>query len=525
MSLLHHNLFRSADSLPENEAYRCFDNSISYKELDEKSNQLARVLTVHDCKPRDRVCIFLNKSIQSAIAVYGILKAGAVFVPIDPDAPEDRISAIIEDTESNLIVSDDSNRTDLESVVASSPRHITVLGCSEPECAPPDRYVSWNQVFDADCSRFECSDIESSDLAYIIFTSGSSGVPKGIMHTHASGQAYAEMTVKTYGITSVDRISNHAPLHFDISTLGYLSAPLVGATTVFIPEVYTRIPASMSALAEKEQLTIWYSVPFALIQMLNRGALEQRDLRSLRWVLYGGEPFSPRQIRRLMDYWPQARFSNVYGPAETNQCSYFHIPETLDGQEDDIPIGEFTSHASGIILNDSGVQAQSDEIGELLVHSQAMMKGYWRRPELNQACFCDHGEPGVTYYRTGDLARRSRGGLLYYHGRKDRLIKIRGNRIELDEVEAAFSAHSLIAESAAYVVDAGSESEHIEVCVLSITDGDIPPADLLDFAKNRLPRYAIPESLLLLDEFPRTTSGKVDRKALQKRRNEVGATH
>ena len=181
--------------------------------------------------------------------------------------------------------------------------------------------------------------ILESDLAYIMYTSGSTGAPKGIMHTHHSGLSYAKLSTQVYDVKPSDRIANHAPLHFDISTFGYFSGPLASATTVIIPDAYTKLPASLSTLMEQEKISIWYSVPLALVQLLHNGVLEARDLSSLRWVLYGGENFMPKYIRSLMALWSNATFSNVYGPAEVNQCTFYHLnmPPESDGP---IPIGK-----------------------------------------------------------------------------------------------------------------------------------------------------------------------------------------
>ena len=173
--------------------------------------------------------------------------------------------------------------------------------------------------------------INETDLAYIIFTSGSTGRPKGIMHSHFSALNYARLSANTYELEESDVLSNFSSLHFDMSTMDYLTVTYAGASAVIISEAYTKIPASLSRLMQDEAISIWYSVPFALIQLLQHGLLEQRDLSSLRWVLYGGEPFAPKHLKKLMDLWPHARFSNVYGPAEVNQCTYYHLPNSFSG--------------------------------------------------------------------------------------------------------------------------------------------------------------------------------------------------
>ena len=169
---------------------------------------------------------------------------------------------------------------------------------------------------------------------------GINGEPKGIMHTHASGLAYAKISSDVYGLTSADRLSNFPPIHFDQMTFDYFSGPLAGATTVIIPEEYMKFPASLSELVEDEKLTVWYSVPFALIQMLLHGALDEQDCSTLRWVIYGGEPFPPKHMHALQTLWPNATFSNSYGPAETNQVNAYHLPSIAADRVEPIPIGQ-----------------------------------------------------------------------------------------------------------------------------------------------------------------------------------------
>lgn len=521
--LLHHNLCAAADRVPGNIAFRFAQTEVRYQELDGISSQIARQLHQCNVKKGDRVGIFLDRSLETAFAVYGILKAGAVYVPIDPLSPLSRIMNIVESCEINCLISAPNKASFLDQSIKNLNQIRYVLGCSAPESeettAPGHcRFIPWSEIRDLSDSPCSASGVKSDDLAYIMFTSGSTGLPKGIMHTHGSGHAYARITVDTYSISTDDRVGNHAPLHFDISTLGYLAAPLAGATTIIIPEPHTRMPASMSKLAEDEKFTIWYSVPFALIQLLTRGVLEERDLSSLRWVLYGGDPFSPRQIRELMDRWPGARFANLYGPAEVNQCTLYLVPETLKGTDESIPIGEVWAETEALIVHPDNSPVEPCEIGELLIHTPTMMRGYWNQPDLNARCFYQDRSDGKVFFRTGDLASRNHDNLMYYHGRMDRLVKVRGNRIELDEVEAAILTHSEVEEAAAYILESGTEHERLELA-LSLEDRKSGDAEAFRrYIEERLPRYAVPDQIIFPEQFPRTTSGKIDRRMLTQMR-------
>ena len=196
------------------------------------------------------------------------------------------------------------------------------------------------------------------------------------------------------GFSPRDRLSNHAPLQFDLSTLDYFAAAVCGATTVIIPEAYTRVPASLSQLMETERLTTLYAVPLAMIQLTLHGALEKRDLSALRWVLFGGEPFPTKHLRHMMRLLPHARFSNVYGPTEVNGCTYHLVPPLPEGSDDPIPIGSVYPNVEALVVDADDAIILDDRPGELLIRSGTRMAGYWRRPEMTQRATYRRTAPG-----------------------------------------------------------------------------------------------------------------------------------
>jgi amino acid adenylation domain-containing protein len=329
------------------------------------------------------------------------------------------------------------------------------------------RAVPWDEVVAASATPPNAGTMEQ-DLCYILYTSGSTGVPKGVMHTHRSALSFAEIAVRAYGLDEHDRISNHAPLHFDLSTLDYFAGAVAGATTVVIPESHTKLPASLSALVEAERLTVLYAVPFALQQLLLHGALDKRSLPSLRWVLFGGEPFPPKHLRALMAALPQASFVNVYGPTEVNGVTHFPVPPIAEDDDSPIPIGMPYGNVEALIVDDEDRPVRPGEAGLLLVRTPTMMRGYWKRADLNERAFYRRPAFGIyedVFHRTGDLVRERPDGNLDFLGRKDRQIKARGYRIELDEVEAALLAHEAVEGAAAFPVPIGEGTHRIEAAV------------------------------------------------------------
>ena len=465
-------------------------------------------------KRGDRVGVYLNRSLETAIAIYGIMDAGAAYVPLDPGAPPQRTRYLIGRCGIKVVVTNAYQRRGWLKILQKETGLQQIIGVKEEWPVPT---VSWEEVYQMPTHNPSVKNLEQ-DLAYIMFTSGSTGLPKGIMHTHYSGLAYAKLSAGLYNLTPDDRIGNHAPLHFDISTLGYFSSPLAGATTIIVSDAHTKMPASLSQLMEKEQLTVWYSVPLALVQLLQKGILEKRDLTSLRWVLYGGEPFPVKHLRALMEQWPHTRFSNVYGPAEVNQCTYCHFtqPPKEDGAT---PLGQVWDNTEMLVVNEKGQEAQTGETGELLIRTATMMQGYWHDPALTErAFFKRESESGIeeVFYKTGDLVKMESDGLLYFIGRKDRQIKTRGYRVELDEVTTILLLHEAVEEAAAFPIYDDDGNLAIGAAVISKKDVVLESGLLLKHAAEHLPSYALPQKVILVEDFPRTSTGKVNYSALRR---------
>lgn len=515
--LLHQSVDNAAEHFAGRPAFRFLDTTLTYAQLAERTNQLAWVLVEQGVKRGDRVGILMHKSAESPVAVHGIMKSGAAYVPLDPGAPLSRLKNIIQHCGIRCLVTHGQKQQQVHTLLQESAGLQCVIGLEEVEEAGI-HCVGWQDVASAPGDAPPRTGLMEQDLAYIMYTSGSTGIPKGIMHTHASGLSYARTAAETYGITHEDKLGNHSPLHFDMSTLDYFSAPLRGACTVIIPEAYTKLPASLSTLIQKERLTIWYSVPFALIQLLLHGLLEERDMSSLRWILFGGEPFAAKHLHALRHLWPQARFSNVYGPAEVNQCTYYHIPQNAPDSDEPPPIGRVWQNAEGLIVDERDRQVARGEPGELLIRTPTMMRGYWNAAAINKHAFYDRpAEGGMSdrFYRTGDLVEERKDGLMVFLGRMDRQIKVRGYRVELDEIESVLTAHECVEEAAVYAVPGIADAKSIEAAVIAAG----APADfenqLRKHCAKHLPNYALPKTLRRMASFPRTTSGKIDRRSLR----------
>ncbi len=509
-ALLHDLLAEAVARRPDHPAVVCRDRSLSYGELDQRAGALACTLARAGVQPGDRVAILMNKSVDCVTAIYGILKTGAAYVPLDPTSPARRQAFVLGDCGVRFLIAEPRKRAAALAVVRAGAELSGVFGLdSEPGL--PESLGNWDGLESA--GRLDVHG-RADDLCYVLYTSGSTGTPKGIMHTHASAMAWAKTSTTAFGLQPDDRLSNYAPLHFDLSTLDLFGSALLGATMVMIPEEYLKLPASLAGLLASEKLSVFYTVPYALIQLELNGELQRHDWSSLKWVLFGGEPMSVKHLRGLMGRWPGARFANVYGPTETNGCTY-HVLAGPPAPDSALPIGRLNKGAERLIIDENENPVETGEPGELLIRAGTTMRGYWNRPDLNARVFFDAQDGGASFVRTGDIVREGPDGCLEFLGRRDRLIKTRGSRVELDDVEAVLAGSALVEEAAVFARPDENGSLLIHAAATLLDGVAASEADLRRHLKDRLPPYAQPVSLTICSEFPRTATGKIDRRQLR----------
>src|SRR5579862_5050415 len=482
----------------------------AYPEKDERSNQLAHFLVEKGINKGDRVGLFFPKCVESIVSMLGVLKAGGVYVPLDPQAPADRIGYIIGNCGIRILITNKDKRAVLALETLSA------LECcllTEGDGEGSD-VISWSWLAEFPASHAPAVNLIETDLAYILYTSGSTGRPKGVMLSHQNALTFVEWCAEEFQVRSEDRLSNHAPLHFDLSVFDVYNTLEAGATVYLITEDLALFPTSLSSFIENQKITIWYSVPSALMLLLLHGRLTPDRLKSIRILLFAGEVFPMKYLRQLAEVSPDSKLYNLYGPTETNVCTYYKVErERLAGMEK-LPIGIACANTDTFSVTPEGRLAGKGEAGELYVRGPGVTNGYWADEEKTHKMvvpnhFQEHFEEKM--YRTGDIVTVGDDGNYYFQGRRDSQIKSRGYRIELGEIEAALLSHPGVREAAVLAIPDEVVGNRIRAVVAAHIPGSVGVLELQQYCASRVPKYMIPELVDLFDELPKTSTGKIDR--------------
>ncbi len=486
-----------AARFPGRKAIECTEESFTYGELDRMANRFANALRASGIRPGERVGIHMPRSGRGVAAMLGAMRAGAVYVPLDPSSPPVRMALIARDCALRHLVISPALLAGWRSAGVLEPvEHVFLSADSPPVEAPGARVHPWAEIAATSESPPPPPGSDADALAYMLYTSGSTGVPKGVMLSHRNALAFVDWTADWVGLREDDRVSSIAPFHFDLSIFDVWGSLSRGATVIVVDEGAVTSGRRMLDRIRSAGVTVSYCVPSALMLMLENGGLEDRGAPSLREVLFAGEVFPMRQLRRTMAAIPQARFYNLFGPTETNVCLAWALPRMPDPDATAIPIGLPSCGDVATVVDAEGLPVPEGEVGELLIEGPTVMLGYW-----------DGGQrtPARHPYPTGDLVARRPDGAFLYHGRRDHLVKIHGFRVELGEVEAALNAHPGLREAIAFAVD----QQLVAVAVPE--DGSVSVLDVKRHCASRLPRYMVPGDVRLVRALPRTSSGKADR--------------
>jgi amino acid adenylation domain-containing protein len=525
--LLQHLLTDSAGRVPEKEAARYENQALTYAELDAQTNQLARALRQAGVQRGDRVGLFVHKSLASLVGVFGILKAGAAYVPLDPNAPAKRLAFITRNCDIRVIVSQVKKLGTLaEFLEEGSPLNVVLLtdeaGDGEETALDGAACISWAAIRAQDPAPLAPVGVIETDLAYILYTSGSTGDPKGVMISHRTIFTFIQWCRDTFHVTAEDRITSHAPLHFDLSTFDIYVTIQAGGTIILVPEKLSIFPIRLVKLLQDERVTMTYMVPSILSLMVNYGKLEAHDLSALRFVLFAGEVFPIKYLRRLINLIQHPRYFNLYGPTETNVCTYYEVQEQdiLPDETRPVPIGIACENMEIFVVDDDGgLVTEVGQEGELWARGSCVAQGYWGDPEKTALRFVPNPyQPDFheIAYRTGDIVTLDEDGKNWrFIGRRDHMIKSRGYRIELGEIESAMYTHQGIKEAAVIAIPDPIVGNRLKAYVVQHKESALTVRDVQNHCLNHVPRYMVPEQIVFVDSLPKTSTGKVNRPLLQ----------
>ncbi|MET7683027.1 AMP-binding protein [Streptomyces sp. NPDC005423] len=441
---------------------------LSYGALDARADAYLAALRGRGVRPGDRVLVWTDKTADAVAVAQAVLRCGAIHVPVPRGNPRARVARIAADARPALIVTDHGDR---------------VTGAVCVPCAELLREAPAG-------SGTAHHPVAPTDPAYILYTSGSTGTPKGVCLSHGNGLAFVDWACRELDLTAADRLSNHAAFGFDLSVFDLYGAFRAGASVHLIGELLAQAAEPLVDFLLDRHITVWYSVPSALVLMAEYGELLERGPGTLRACVFAGERFPLKRLKDLRRGWPDVRMLNWYGPTETNVCTSYEVTAADLARAADIPIGSPVA-GDTVSLDD----------GELLVSGPTVMLGYWG------------AEPQAGPYRTGDLARYDADGLLEYRGRVDDMAKVRGYRIEPAEVDGVLSSHEAVRDAVVLVLGEGPAARlHAFVVPEHGRTPDL--AELRRHCAVHLPPYMTVDALHVVSGFPRTPNGKVDRAAL-----------
>ncbi len=501
--------------------------ALTYEQLDHLTNQVARALRSAGVQRGDRVGIYVHKSPASIISIFGILKTGAAYVPLDPNAPAKRLAYITRDCGIKVLLTASAKLKALaDFFVEGTPLQTVLLtdetGDAPAELPPPARLVTWAEIIAQADAALEANPAIETDLAYILYTSGSTGAPKGVMISHRTIFTFVNWCRDTFRLTADDRMTSHAPLHFDLSTFDIYATIQAGATLVLVGENLSALPVQLAALLQNERITITYLVPSILSLMVNYGNLGKHDLSRLRAVLFAGEVFPMKYLRRLVAAIPHAAYYNLYGPTETNVCTYYQVqPDDVRPERGDqpVPIGQACGNIEVFAVNEAGERVtEPGREGELWARGSCVAQGYWGDREKTARSFVQNPfqplYPDLAY-RTGDIVTLApdRKNWIYV-GRRDHMIKTRGYRVELGEIENALYRHEDVKEAAVIAIPDDILGNRLKAFVVLAPGSTLTPKALETFCGQAVPKYMVPEKIEFCQVMPKTSSGKIDRTVL-----------
>ncbi len=495
-------LENSAHRVPNNIAFSDESGALTYSEAIKLSRSLGTKLAQTGIQKR-AVAVLMNKSKEMLISFFGIIYSGNFYIPIDTEMPNDRIAKIFSTVNPIAVITDKKNSEKALQLAET----VNTLG----------DIVDYDEAVNTSYDEIPLQKIREksidTDPVYALFTSGSTGIPKGVICCHRSVIDYAHWLIETFPIDSTTVFGSQTPFYFSMSVLDIYAAIISGAELHIIPQKLFAFPALLLEHVNETKINTIYWVPTALSIVANMRVLEKIELPNLKTILFAGESMPNKQLNIWRKYVPNAIYANLFGPTEITDIGLYYIVDRDFSDDEPLPIGRECDNVDAIILNLDGTAGVAEgETGELCIRGSFLSMGYYDNPEKTAEAFIQN--PLNTHYpeliyRTGDLVSINEYGEMMYHGRKDFQIKHKGNRIELGEIENAASAVPGI-EMCACIYD--TEKERI---VLVYQGKDVTTQLIRNTMKKSVPSYMLPNVMLEVSVMPKNQNGKIDRKALK----------
>jgi amino acid adenylation domain-containing protein len=472
------------------------DQQLTYRELNSRANRLAHYLQKQGVGAESLVGICMERSLEMVVGLLGILKAGAAYVPLDPEYPKERLAFMLEDTRAPVLLTQ-------QRFIDGLPAHNAYVVCLDADWGA----ISKESVENPD------DQVSGAETSYVIYTSGSTGTPKGVAVPHS---AVNRLVISTnyINLTSDDVVAQISNCSFDAATLEIWGALLNGARLAIITKDIVLAPEQFAGELKRHGITTLF-LTTALFNLVAREV--PGAFRQLRHLLFGGEAAEPRWVAKVLQDGPPERLLHVYGPTETTTFATWQLVDEVPDGATTIPIGRPIASTTCYILDAYGQPVPIGVAGEMYIGGDGLAREYLNRPELTAEKFIPHPfshEPGPRLYKTGDLARYLPNGNIEFLGRIDHQVKIRGFRIELGEIEAILEQHPTVRETVVLTREDEPRDIRLVAYVVSEQSPAPSPGELVGFLKSKLPSYMIPSTFVSLEALPLTPNGKVDRRAL-----------
>jgi len=520
--LLHHILSETADRTPDKTAVVARDAEITYAQLSGSSRALAGILSDRSVSPGDLVGLYLPKSIESIIALFGVLMCGGVYVPIDPNAPKARVRAIIEYCGIRTLVTS-SSLLSKSFPPGEVSKNLECIVLTDPPSENMNKETGGSVIYleQAIGKETAAPDIWSgSDVspAYILHTSGSTGSPKGVVISHLNALTFVRSALASFDLNGSDRFACHAPLHFDLTVFDVFVAVSLGATLVLVPDNLSVFPLKLAEYIRKERITVWNSVSSVLSLIADKGCHGNERFDDMRLVIFSGEVLPVKYLRKLREYMGNTVFCNIYGQTEANSSTCYRVDIVPEDDSWIIPVGKPLPNFEVFLMDEDGREViDAGREGEVFVKGATVALGYFRNPGLTREKFPEDPritEPAPRVYRTGDMAMYDKYGDMIFTGRRDDMVKVRGHRVELGEIERCLSAHEDVQLAVAVAVPDEKFTNRIFSFVCPNDGVALEPDALVSSCSRSLPPYMVPEKIWVVEGFPLTPNDKIDRRNL-----------